>query len=158
LARSEQEEVAGALSPDGRWLAYQVGEAGAWNVVLRAADREQDAPLRVATGDGTLTAWAADGRALFFSRRGRVYRLPLGDAPASPTSSHAPPPQPAGQAVAVEDGVREPGLYAISRDGRVLLVSSRAARTGARLEMVLEWTRELNAKVPVQPPTPKPVR
>jgi DNA-binding winged helix-turn-helix (wHTH) protein/Tol biopolymer transport system component len=169
LARSELDEVAGALSPDGRWLAYQVGEAGTWNVVLRAADREQDEPVRVATGDGNLTAWAADGRALFFSQRGRVYRLALTEAPAAPTGTPAPghvpgpgpehvPPRANGPPVPVDDGVRDPGHYAISRDGRVLVVSSRATRTGARLEMVLEWTRELNAKVPVLPPTPKPVR
>lgn len=237
LARTARDEAAGALSPDGRWLAYQIGDGAAWRVVVRAADREEDPPVDVAEGDGTLTAWSADSRALFFVRDGRLLRLPLTDTAApSPTdtgtratgetaaqtvaggagnatasggagaadgraassrtsasagplasrsiaiprgtapsgtaadaaqaadilttASHPAGLRAAGPAVLVSDAGREAGGYAPSGDGRVLIAARRSAATATRprLEMVLEWARELSLKVPIQPPALKPVR
>lgn len=193
LARTARDEAAGALSPDGRWLAYQIGDGAAWRVVVRAADRAQDPPVDVAEGDGTLTAWSADSRALFFVRDGRLLRLPLTDtASPSPTdtaarataeAAHAVADGPdtargagaedaptigshpgglraAGAAIIVSDAGREAGGYAPSGDGRVLIAARRTAATATRprLEMVLEWARELSLKVPIQPPALKPVR
>jgi hypothetical protein len=62
--------------------------------------------------------------------------------------------------------VRGPNAFArAARDGRLLLMTRPAGPTPlgvapvrSRLEMVLEWARELSARVPVRTPPPRPLR
>ena len=55
----------GALSPDGRWLAYRSDETGSLEVWIRPF-RGSGAPRRVSTGGGRQPRWSANGRELFF--------------------------------------------------------------------------------------------
>jgi hypothetical protein len=64
--RSEFNEKAVALSPDGSWLAYTSDEAGQDNVYVRPFP-SLGADLRRASPDGgTEPVWAHNGRELFF--------------------------------------------------------------------------------------------
>ena len=61
----EQNELWGAFSPNGNWIAYQSDESGEFEIYLRrfpgAGDKRQ-----VSTGGGTTPVWSRRGRELFF--------------------------------------------------------------------------------------------
>jgi hypothetical protein len=58
-------ESAPALSPDGKWLAYQSDETGQMEVYVRPYPGP-GARVSVSLGSGTEPAWAHSGRELFF--------------------------------------------------------------------------------------------
>jgi serine/threonine-protein kinase len=58
-------ETAPALSPDGRWLAYQSDEAGRMEVYVRPYPGP-GARVSVSVAGGSEPAWSRDGRELFY--------------------------------------------------------------------------------------------
>ena len=56
-------EVAPALSPDGRWLAYSSDESGQYEVYVRALSGGE---RYLVSDGGTEPAWSADGQELFY--------------------------------------------------------------------------------------------
>ncbi len=58
-----------ALSPDGRWLAYQSDEAGRMEVYLRAWPG-LGSKVQVSQNSGTEPTWSRDGRELFYRSGG----------------------------------------------------------------------------------------
>jgi DNA-binding winged helix-turn-helix (wHTH) protein len=149
LVNTPNDEISGVFSEDGRWLAYQTFLRGAWTLMLRAATGDA-APVPLGRTDGGRIEWAGSDEVLF-TRDDKLMSLKLsrpGDAP---------------QVIAE---VRGPSAFAFarpaasspSREGRVLLMTARPQPSRARVEMVLEWTRELSARVPVRTPPPRPLR
>ena len=65
LVRTPFHEIQGALSPDGRWLAYASDESGAFEVYVQAFPDSQAKRL-VSKGGGAEPRWRADGRELFY--------------------------------------------------------------------------------------------
>jgi len=55
----------GAISPDGRWLAYRSDETGTWEVFVRPFMRA-GASRRVSATGGRSPRWRADGGELFY--------------------------------------------------------------------------------------------
>jgi WD40 repeat protein len=55
----------GAISPDGRWLAYRSDETGTWEVFVRPFMRA-GASRRVSANGGRSPRWRADGGELFY--------------------------------------------------------------------------------------------
>ncbi len=58
-----------ALSPDGRWLAYQSDESGRPEVYVRTWPRLGD-KVQISQNGGTEPAWSRDGRELFYRSAG----------------------------------------------------------------------------------------
>jgi hypothetical protein len=75
-------DFAPAVSPDGRWLAYQSDRSGAFEVYVERfpelGDRQQ-----ISTTGGTLLRWSADGRELFYQSIDgrRVLAVPIATGP-----------------------------------------------------------------------------
>jgi dipeptidyl aminopeptidase/acylaminoacyl peptidase len=65
-------ELRPALSPDGRWLAYQSDESGRFEVYIRPFPDVQRAKVQVSADGGTSPVWRADGRELFFASAGTL--------------------------------------------------------------------------------------
>jgi eukaryotic-like serine/threonine-protein kinase len=55
-----------ALSPDGRWLAYESDESGRAEIYVRPFPDVDAGRWQVSTGGGVQAAWARSGRELFY--------------------------------------------------------------------------------------------
>ncbi|MEE8362052.1 MAG: protein kinase, partial [Gemmatimonadales bacterium] len=67
------EERGPALSPDGRWLAYQSDESGRYEIYVRPFPDAGQARWQVSTSGGEWPLWAPDSRTLYFrTRAGQV--------------------------------------------------------------------------------------
>ena len=69
LLTSRYSEGWPALSPDGRWLAYQSDESGRFEVYLRAWPG-LGSKVQVSQNGGTEPTWSRDGRELFYRSGG----------------------------------------------------------------------------------------
>jgi serine/threonine-protein kinase len=65
-------EVNPALSPDGRWIAFNANESGGHQVYVRPFPNVEDGKWLVSTDGGVSPRWGPDGMELF-------YRAPSGD-------------------------------------------------------------------------------
>jgi eukaryotic-like serine/threonine-protein kinase len=66
LVVTEFDEKAIALSPDGRWLAYESDETGRNEVYVRPFPAVTEGKWQVSTGGGVMPRWAHSGRELFY--------------------------------------------------------------------------------------------
>ena len=66
LVADEWDEKALALSPDGKWLAYESNESGTEEVYVRPFPDTEAGKWQVSTNGGTGPVWAHSGRELFY--------------------------------------------------------------------------------------------
>ena len=66
LLTEEYDEMAPALSPDGRWLAYVSNETGSNEVFVRPFPDVDSGKTQVSTDGGIMPLWAHSGRELFY--------------------------------------------------------------------------------------------
>jgi serine/threonine-protein kinase len=66
LVAAEWDEKALALSPDGRWLAYESNETGTDEVYVRPFPDTDAGKWQVSTSGGRAPVWAHNGRELFY--------------------------------------------------------------------------------------------
>jgi serine/threonine-protein kinase len=66
LVAAEWDEKALALSPDGKWLAYESNESGTDEVYVRPFPDTEAGKWQVSTDGGTAPVWAHSGRELFY--------------------------------------------------------------------------------------------
>ncbi|HSG00888.1 MAG TPA: protein kinase, partial [Vicinamibacterales bacterium] len=129
LLDSEQDEAAGRISPDGRWLAYQAATpSGRPRVYVRPFNAPGG--TRTVSGEGGIhPVWARDGRALFFLENGTLMRATVTNAPfdirpATPLFDLPP----------------STDTFDVAPDGRFLVVLDAADRSGEELHVILGWT------------------
>jgi serine/threonine-protein kinase len=142
-------ETAPAISPDGRWLAYQSDESGRAEVYVRPFPSVHQGLSPISVGGGSAPRWARDGSKLFFTVRSD-WTAPgvLMSVAVKPGSIfNAGPPTavwkiPAGASLS----------YDVARDGRFLFhitqsfISGEAPRP--EIIVVQNWTEELKQRVP----------
>jgi serine/threonine-protein kinase len=66
LVASEFDELNAALSPDGRWLAYQSDQAGRPEVFVRPFPDVHSGLHQISNAGGVKPAWSRDGTELFY--------------------------------------------------------------------------------------------
>jgi serine/threonine-protein kinase len=66
LLATEFDEMAMAISPDGRWMAYQSDETGRTEVFVRPFPDTETGKRQVSSGGGLAPLWSRDGRELFY--------------------------------------------------------------------------------------------
>jgi serine/threonine protein kinase/Tol biopolymer transport system component len=77
VARTEANETAGALSPDGRWLAYASDLSGRYEVYVQSFPGG-GGKRQVSTGGGNNPRWRRDGRELFYyAGDGKLMTVPV---------------------------------------------------------------------------------
>jgi len=129
IVRTPFDEMSPAVSPDGRWIAYQSNESNRWEVYVRPL-AGSGAALPISAGGGTSPAWSADGHALTYTGRTGVLSVAIANdlTPATP--------------VEIRNGPWIPR-------GHSLVERARGRVTGVdRLSVTLQWTRELQRLLP----------
>ena len=142
------DEEAVALSPDGKWMAYQSDETGHTEIFVRPFPSTNSGKKQVSTGGGLAPLWARDGTELFYlsgdnnmmaARMAPGGGLDFGEPVAL---FHLPP-----ELLGAEALYYTP--WDVARDGRFImarLVSGSENQVGA-IVVVENWIREMKAKV-----------
>jgi len=142
-----------AISPDGRWLAYEARESEQIEVYVRPFPNFNDARFQISQGGGSWPVWSRNGKELFYvtSRGGQPERSLVAVAikPASATTfDWAPGVRLFNMAPHIRSSQRG---YDVSLDGTRFIVAADAnapalvSRTVMRY--VTNWFEELRARV-----------
>ena len=147
LLRTGFDEMAPAVSPDGRWVAYQSNESNRWEVYARPL-AGSGAAVPISAGGGTSPVWSTDGSTLYYAGRGGVMAVTVADCAATARAGGRACRDVAPSAPV--EVVRGPWIPRGARpDGRVLVERARGRLTGVdRIRVTLQWTRELQRVVP----------
>ena len=136
LVRTPFHEIQGALSPDGRWLAYASDESGAFEVYVQAFPDSQGKRL-VSKGGGAEPRWRADGHELFYvSADRRLMVVPTTIRPAFEAGTPA-----ALFEINVRDfGLRSGRRYDVTPDGQRFVVQELTGRRSpSALNVFVNW-------------------
>jgi eukaryotic-like serine/threonine-protein kinase len=143
LVATKFSEVAPALSPDGRWLAYASRESGQYEIYVVPFPNTAAAKWPVSTRGGTEPLWSHSGKELFY--RDGAGNLMTVDVKTNPTFSLG-----RSRELFPADGFAsdERGLdYAVAPDDRrFLMIRPLAASSPDKLIVVDNWFEELKAK------------
>ena len=148
-------EVLPAVSPDGRWIAYQSDESGQPAVYVRPFPNVDEGKWQVSQGAGFSPVWSPDGRELFFLAAGPDGGAMMaieytGDPTFTPSRPY--------RLFALPSRVDVGGLFRqwdVAPDGRrFLLVREEEGAPGPRdgvtdLAYVGNWFTELVERVPL---------
>ena len=144
-----------AISPDGRWLAYQSGESAAAesDIYVRPFPDADAGVWQVSYGGGTRPVWGPDGSELFYLIGNRLMVVPVESAPGF--SSGTPELLFEGAYFSPPWFTRVTArTYDISPDGkRFLMIKELDEKTESigppkQLHLILNWFEELKRLVP----------
>ncbi len=121
------DEINGALSPDGRLLAYQSDESGRWEIYLLEIDDRQR--IAISSSGGRQPVWSVSGNSVIYRAGKSTMRVSI-DASGHPVGPPIAVPTPPGAVV-----------VGISGDRILARVGSEAPAVHAVL--TLEWARDL---------------
>ena len=141
LVRGPSWEGAPALSPDGRWVAYDSNESGRFQVYVRSVSGLVS-KWQISSEGGGRPRWSRDGRRI-------AYRTPTGIMAVDVTSDTT---FTAGKPEPLVEGPSSPGgaapNYDITADGRrVLLIRPAKDQPGFPLVVVQNWFAEVRQKL-----------
>jgi serine/threonine-protein kinase len=148
---TEGDEGAGAVSPDGRWIAYESLESGQIEVYVRPYPKTDGGRWRVSRNGGRQAAWSPDARELFY----RDYGGALIAVPVPPGPRFLPGEQLtilAAQTIYAGSGAAITSrTYDVSPDGsRFLMIRIGNGNRQSSLIVVQNWSEELKARASVR--------
>jgi Tol biopolymer transport system component len=147
LLAGEFNERNAELSPDGKWMAYQSDESGAFEIYVRPFPNVHDDQWKISAAGGLKPLWARNGRELFYLEPGtpaRMMAVPVETAAAFEYQA----PQ-----VLLEwpyFGGTEGRAYDASLDGQRFLTVVPVETEDApppQINIVLNWFEELTQQV-----------
>jgi serine/threonine-protein kinase len=115
LLATPSEESAAAVSPDGRWIAFQSNRSGQMQVHL-ASFPDLKGVVQVSTAGGSMPVWSRDGRRLYYNRRTFAADVEVVDVGAG-TPPRLSRPQSVSQFSSAD------GAFDLMPDGSLLFVS-----------------------------------
>jgi Tol biopolymer transport system component len=134
----------GAISPDGKWMAYESRESGGTEIYVRPLTSGAG-KWQISTEGGIRPLWSADGRELFYRSGGiRGANTLMSVAVQSEPTLISGPPRPLFPFRCAQAGHD----YAVMPDGKHFICIKESERdTGpTRVNIVLNWTTELSGK------------
>ena len=136
-------EVAPALSPDGRWLAYTSNESGRYEIYVVPFPNTGAAKWAVSTRGGTEPLWSHSGRELFYrDRSGNVVAVAIRTTPTFSIGGSTSLFPAAGFA-SDEFG----SVYAVAPDDqRFLMIGPVAGTVPDKLIVVENWFEDLSSR------------
>ena len=152
VAGTPVEERNGAVSPDGRWLAYE-GEtasgSGVLEVFVRSFPDVDRGTWQVSRGGGAFPAWARNGGELYYLKTdGTMVGVPV-EANGDSWKAGSPTDLFQGPYLMLGDGSMA-RQYDVAADGRFLMLRDDAADTASRAHFIVvqNWATELARQVP----------
>jgi Tol biopolymer transport system component len=137
-----------SFSSDGQWIAYSSNEESNFSVYVQPYP-PTGAKYKISTkGGGDSPLWSHDGKQLVFASLGRLMVADVQTKPAFAVS------EPKSLPITFENTQGRP--YDITQDGKTFLVMQRPAESGSserlalQIDVVLNWFRELQERVPVK--------
>src|ERR1051326_5292669 len=134
-----------ALSPDGRWMAYDSDESGRVEVYAQSFPDPSRRRWKVSPENGSEPLWTRGGRELVFRKGDSVMAVSMDQS----TGRTGPALALFGGRYPDSPGWTRPRSYDVTADGEhFLLLRLPAERPRPRIQVVLNWFDELRAKVP----------
>ena len=145
LLQTPFDEQRGALSPDGRWLAYESNSSGQFEIWVRPFPNTSLGENLISTSGGTRPVWARNGKELFFiGVDGTLMGVPV---EATPTMWNAGVPTKLLESRYYTGGGNPNRSYDVSPDGRRFLMIKAASADPATVPpniiVVLHFDEEL---------------
>jgi Tol biopolymer transport system component len=148
VVESRAQDGAGQVSPDGRWLAFQSNESGAFQVFLQSL-ASPGTKLQVSIDSGARPRWRADGRELFYvDATGSGGFISVTVEPDGETIRLGKPVPLFAMLISAGGHSAYQSTYAVSSDGQRFLVARPAFVDGAPglrvpLTVVVNWQAAL---------------
>lgn len=138
VVQSAFDNTNAAVSPSGKWMAYQSTESGR-NEIFLTAFPAGGAKWQVSTSGGSDPEWRGDGQELYFmDLSDNMMAL---DVDVSGGTPKLGVPHVLFQAIGVQ---RQVGSYVVEKDGKRFLINSGSTKQeGEPLTLVTNWTEEL---------------
>lgn len=151
LATTNVNEYRPAVSPDGRWIAYESDKTGQLEIFVRPFPDVDAGEWLVSSGGGQEPDWSPDDRTLFYFGPTSVMEAAIGDGPAFTFEA----PRPTFDRARYNSPGSPPRTYAVSPDGqRFLMWRSAPAEAAAggnfQIIVVQNWVEELKRRVPTE--------
>ena len=134
-----------AISPDGKWLAYESPESGRNEVYVRGFD-SGTGKWQVSTDGGTEPVWDPSGGMLFYRNQDRMMAVDITTQPGFAAGK----PRMLFEGQYVPTPATLPN-YDVSPDGQRFLMLKpveHAEEAPTQINVVLNWLEELKQKVP----------
>jgi eukaryotic-like serine/threonine-protein kinase len=134
-----------ALSPDGRWVAYQSIESGRMEVYVRPFPNVRSARWQISSGGGFAPLWSPDGSEIFYRNASSMMGVQIQTNPMFRLVASRPLFNLAGYVLAGQRGIR----YDVGPDGRFLLLKNNVPATDSirKIVVVQNWFEELRRLV-----------
>jgi serine/threonine-protein kinase len=149
LLSTESEEHNAAISPNGRWFAYQSDLSGEDEVYVRSfPDAEAAGQIQISTSGGQKPVWGPDGDELFYVNDNRLWSV---DISMEPSYSRGTP------TMVIDDGYALEAHFGRNYDvdpdtgDRFLMVKPFGGERGvasSSINVVQNWFEELTRLVP----------
>jgi serine/threonine-protein kinase len=146
LIATQHDELNAALSPDGKWIAYQSDLSGRPEIYVRPFPDVNGGQWTVSTAGGSEPAWSANGQEIYYlSADNKMMAVGFTTRPAVALT----PPQQLFDASGYFSG----GIgrnYDVARDGRFVLVKEAPNEAVATrpITVVLNWSAQFKAVAP----------
>ena len=139
VADSVYSEESGALSPDGKWLAYQSDESGSAEIYVRPMSGKSQ--WRVSTDGGGMPRWRRDGGELYYlTPGGYMLAVPVRAAGGVPKFG------PAQVLFRTRQLPKTWNFFDVSADGQTFLVNLPLEDSNSSpVTVVTDWTEKLKS-------------
>jgi eukaryotic-like serine/threonine-protein kinase len=148
LRKTPEIERNAAISPDGRWLAYESDRSGRFEIYVRPFPNVEDAEYNITTDGGTAPVWAHNGRELFYWKESGAL-VSIMAVPISPGQAFD-----FGTAHQIaQGGYARPIFdrqYDVAPDGRFVVMKPVGRPPRDEIVIVLNWFEELKRLVPTK--------